>query len=340
MSPDIAREFSQRFNSLATEFSEADMRAFLQFATVVDLPAGRQLIRGRMPVDSVYLTLSGALEILAEVNGTECRVDDVGPGEWLGEVSLLSGDSRASASVSAVTPARVLRFKHQAMEEIMSRDGELAISLLQHLALMMAGKVTHLNDKLSEIVKEQRLSGAIPAAGLEQDNEPKDYWPVANPATATADLNTFLRTLPGIENFSVKDINILARNVTVTLYPARHVFTHQGERNDLIFLVVDGAVLMRSVNPVANTVTEKIFNVGEWFSLPSLISNLAAFATVTSPKQVLVASVSRDDFNRISDESLAGARFFLYMLVNELARKVQSTHAMIRAVVPGAQFSL
>ena len=205
---------------------------------------------------------------------------------------------------------------------------------------MMAGKVTHLNDKLSEIVKEQRLSGAIPAAGLEQDNEPKDYWPVANPATATADLNTFLRTLPGIENFSVKDINILARNVTVTLYPARHVFTHQGERNDLIFLVVDGAVLMRSVNPVANTVTEKIFNVGEWFSLPSLISNLAAFATVTAPKQVLVASVSRDDFNRISDESLAGARFFLYMLVNELARKVQSTHAMIRAVVPGAQFSL
>jgi CRP-like cAMP-binding protein len=46
---------------------------------------------------------------------------------------------------------------------------------------------------------------------------------------------------------------------------------------------------------------------------------------------VLVVSITRDDFNRISEESLAVTRFFLFMLVNELARKVQSTFADMQA---------
>ena len=91
MSPEITKEFAQRFRSLATEFSEQDLQEFLQSATVVEVPAGRKLIKARMPVDSIYLTLSGALEILVEINGVTRKVDDVGPGEWLGEVSVLSG---------------------------------------------------------------------------------------------------------------------------------------------------------------------------------------------------------------------------------------------------------
>ena len=86
--------------------------------------------------------------------------------------------------------------------------------------------------------------------------------------------------------------------------------------------------------PVSDTVEEKILNVGEWFSLTSLIPNMTAFETVTAPKQVLVASITRDDFNRISEESLAVTRFFLFMLVNELARKLQSTFAKMQAASP------
>ena len=81
MSPEITKEFAQRFRSLATEFSEHDLQEFLQSATVVEVPAGRKLIKARMPVDSIYLTLSGALEILVEINGVTRKVDDVGPGE-------------------------------------------------------------------------------------------------------------------------------------------------------------------------------------------------------------------------------------------------------------------
>jgi CRP-like cAMP-binding protein len=42
-------------------------------------------------------------------------------------------------------------------------------------------------------------------------------------------------------------------------------------------------------------------------------------------KPVFVASLARDDFNRLFDESSAIARFVLYMLVKEMARKTQLT---------------
>jgi CRP-like cAMP-binding protein len=225
----------------------------------------------------------------------------------------------------------VLRIKHQALEDIMSQDGELVVNLLQHFALMMSGRLNDMNDKLSALAKDSRLSDTLPTVSLDQDKHLIDYWPEANPASASADLKATLLTLPGIENFSPKDINILARNATVTLYPPRHVFTHQGERCSSIFLVLDGAVLMRGKMPVSDTVEEKILNIGEWFSLTSLVPNMTAFETVTAPKHVLVASITRDDFNRISEESLAVTRFFLFMLVNELARKVQSTFADMQA---------
>jgi len=64
--------------------------------------------------------------------------------------------------------------------------------------------------------------------------------------------------------------------------------------------------------------------------LPSLTSDLTEFETVSAPKPVFVASITRDDFNRMFDESRAVSRFFLYMLVNELARKVQVLHATMR----------
>ena len=330
MSPEITKEFAQRFRSLATEFSEQDLQEFLQSATVVEVPAGRKLIKARMPVDSIYLTLSGALEILVEINGVTRKVDDVGPGEWLGEVSVLSGDPRASASVSTATPTRVLRLKHQALEEMMSKDGELSILILQHLVLMMADKLVNLKTQLSVMVKAKRAADGSPAVNPEPTDDKADYWPVCNLADSSGNLTSFLSTLPGIENFSPTDINILTKSVKVTLYPARHMFTYQGERGDSVYLVVDGAVLMRSVNPLANTVSEKILNIGEWFALPSLTSDLTEFETVSAPKPVFVASITRDDFNRMFDESRAVSRFFLYMLVNELARKVQVLHATMR----------
>ncbi len=334
MSPEITGEFTQKFHSLAAELSASDLDRFLHAASLIEVPAGRKLIKARMPVDSIYMILSGSLDIFAENKGGAIKVSEIGPGEWVGEISVLSGDGRASASVSTATDVRLLRLRHQAFEDLIIGEGELPVLVLQHLVLLMSGRLSGLVEMLLKLTRERSVAGRgseTEPAGV-GGRDQVAYWPECRLADASASFRGFLHTLPGVENFSATDLEKLYNAVKLTLYPAGHVFTLQGQRGDSIFLVVDGAVSQRIHNPVANTVSETVLNVGEWFALTSLAKGQPEFSTVSAIKPVFVASLTRDEFNRLFDESSAIARFVLYMLVKELARKVQSTLQSILVV--------
>jgi len=331
MSSQIAIEFAEKFHSLAAELSESDLERFLSTASLIEVPAGRKLLKVRMPADSIYMMLSGSLDIFAENKGESIKVSQVGPGEWVGEISVLSGDGRASATVSAATDSRLLRLKHQAFENLIAGDGELPVSILQHLVLLMSGRLSGLVEMLVKLNRDRAAAGRVSAT--EPANvgaqERATYWPECRPADTSATFRGFLRNLPGLENFAAGDFEKLFNAVKLTLYPTGHLFTLQGQRGDSTFLVVDGAVSQRIYNPVANTVSEAVINVGEWFALTSLAEGQSEFSTVCAIKPVFVATLTRDDFNRIFDESDAIARFFLYMLAKELARRVQSTLQLV-----------
>lgn len=330
MNPEIAREFTQKFHSLATELGDDDLWKFLHTASLIEVPAGRKLIKSRMPMDSVYLTLSGTLEVHSEGGDGFGKIADIGPGEWLGEVAMFSGDARASASVSTAAPVRLLRLKHQALEDMVSGDGELPVLILRHLVLLMSARLSGLDATLMELRQARKAAGQIPELSGDDAPDKIRYWPDTRLTDASAHLKDFLGGLPGLEGFPKSDFDKFCSSVKVVLYPASHLFTVQGQCGDAVYLVVDGAVAMRSHNPLTNAVTEKVLNAGEWFALPSLAGNLPEFSTVLAIKPVLVLSLTQEDFNRLFDESLALARLFLYMLVNELARRIQVVHAMIR----------
>lgn len=334
MSPEIAGEFTQTFHSLAAELSASDLDRFLHATSLIEVPAGRKLIKARMPVDSIYLVLSGRLDVFAESKEGAIKVSEIGPGEWVGEISVLSGDDRASATVSTATDVRLLRLRHQAFENLIIGEGELPVLMLQHLVLLMSARLSKLVEMLSKLILDRSVvsrGSETEPAGID-GRDRAAYWPECRLADASASFRGFLHTLPGVESFSAADLEMLYNAVKLTLYPAGHVFTLQGQRGDSIFVVVDGAVSQRTHNPVANTVSEAVLNVGEWFALTSLAKELPEFSTASAIKPVFVASLTRDSFNRLFDESSAIARFVLYMLVKELARKVQSTLMSILAV--------
>ncbi|MBM3374052.1 MAG: hypothetical protein FJY44_09285, partial [Betaproteobacteria bacterium] len=66
MTHDIALEFTQHFRPLAVELEPGDMYDLLRSMSLLQIPSGRTLLKSRMPVDSVYLTLSGVLEIRSD----------------------------------------------------------------------------------------------------------------------------------------------------------------------------------------------------------------------------------------------------------------------------------
>jgi len=134
-------EFSARFAALSDELGPANVRKVLQNASRLELPAGRNIIRDRMPVDSLYFILEGEADISVEESGRLIALGKVKAGEMLGEVSVLSGEMLASSTVASATPVRLLRLKHQAFEDLIHSDRKIAKVLLRHLVDMLAHRL-------------------------------------------------------------------------------------------------------------------------------------------------------------------------------------------------------
>ena len=134
-------EFSTRFPALANELGPANLATLLNAITVLELPAGRKVIRDRMPVDALYMILDGRVTISVEEFGQSITLGQLGPGEWLGEVSVLSGELLASSTVTTETPVRFLRMRHQAFEDLIATNEEIASVLLRQLVLMLADRL-------------------------------------------------------------------------------------------------------------------------------------------------------------------------------------------------------
>lgn len=141
MDSNLAKEFAAKFSALADELGPANLQTLLAATTPLELPAGRKIIRDRMPVDSLYLILEGKVSISVEANKRAIKLGELGPGEWLGEVSVLSGELLASSTVTTETPSRFLRLRHEKFEELIWKNAEVSGVLLRQLVLMLADRL-------------------------------------------------------------------------------------------------------------------------------------------------------------------------------------------------------
>jgi CRP/FNR family transcriptional regulator, cyclic AMP receptor protein len=94
-----------------------------------------------MPVDSLYFIVEGEVSIGIEEAGHSVSLGRMGPGEWLGEVSVLSGEMLVSSTVVAETPVKLLRLKHQAFEELITSNAEIGAAMFRHLVEMLAARL-------------------------------------------------------------------------------------------------------------------------------------------------------------------------------------------------------
>lgn len=83
--------------------------------------------------ESLFVLIEGVLDVLVEVNGSEKTVALLAPGEFFGELSLLTGEKR-SATVRAVTEAVVYEIGKDVIIEIMQQRPSLAENLATILA--------------------------------------------------------------------------------------------------------------------------------------------------------------------------------------------------------------
>src|SRR5690606_36344858 len=133
--------FKEKFSLWAAALGPANVNSLLAATSKLELPANRVIIRDRMPVDSLYLILDGEVSISVEEKGKAIKLGVIGPGQVLGEVSVLSGEQSASSTVTALTPVKMLRLRHQAFEDLIATNYVVASVLLQHFVDMLADRL-------------------------------------------------------------------------------------------------------------------------------------------------------------------------------------------------------
>lgn len=134
----VVAEFEERFPKISEELGPENLELLLDGASILELVAGRTLIRDRMPVDFLYFVLDGSLGVFIEDAGKSRRLNTVKPGEWLGEISVLSGEFIASATIVTDTPCKLVKVHHITFGKLIAENEAVAKVLLEHFIALMA----------------------------------------------------------------------------------------------------------------------------------------------------------------------------------------------------------
>ena len=106
-------------------FMESDLLRVVTLAAQLDVPAGKAITEqgARDPRFVVLLEGHARVEIDGEV------IEEIGPGDYFGEIALLDGGPR-SASVVATTPVRILALERMSFRPVLQDHPEIAEQLL------------------------------------------------------------------------------------------------------------------------------------------------------------------------------------------------------------------
>lgn len=120
---------------LLGHLDDATLDGLLAEVEWVSLAGGATLFRQGDRADAVYIVVSGRLvAVVEEEDGTERRVREIGRGENVGEIAMLTDEPR-TASVRAVRDSEIARLDRACFERVVARDP----AAMTRLARMLAG---------------------------------------------------------------------------------------------------------------------------------------------------------------------------------------------------------
>jgi CRP-like cAMP-binding protein len=130
-----------------------------QLEFIRDFEPGSVLFHEGDSGDVMYVIQSGFVRITKKVSGGDRVLATLGPGEFLGEMSLLSGHPRtATAQVIESSPAKVLELDAPTFERLVTSNAEVAIRLMRKLASRLDSadaliEILLLNDPRARVMR-------------------------------------------------------------------------------------------------------------------------------------------------------------------------------------------
>ena len=110
--------------------SKRELAEIAMLADEVDLRQGKQLIREGARGREFFVLLEGQADVFK--NGR--RINQMGPGEFFGEIALVAPSAIRTATVTTTTPVRVLVVTAQNFRGLLERQPEIKLKVLEALA--------------------------------------------------------------------------------------------------------------------------------------------------------------------------------------------------------------
>jgi small-conductance mechanosensitive channel/CRP-like cAMP-binding protein len=121
--------------------------------------AGQQIVRQGEPGTSLFVVVDGLVEARVENNGQAKPVGRIGPGEFFGEISLLTGSPRG-ATVVAITDATLYELSHEVISPILQNRPAVAEAIGQFVAMrrLRNSKVLEQTDAATQAQQQRSFT--------------------------------------------------------------------------------------------------------------------------------------------------------------------------------------
>jgi predicted acylesterase/phospholipase RssA/CRP-like cAMP-binding protein len=127
--------------------------------TQVMIPAGHVLFRQGEESDSLYIVSTGRLDVSVEFeNKPAATISELGPGEFVGEMGLLTGEPR-SATVTSLRDSLLFRLSKERFEVLLKLHPELS----RRIACNLSRRIQHANVRHTSRVPSVKTFAVIPA---------------------------------------------------------------------------------------------------------------------------------------------------------------------------------
>jgi CRP-like cAMP-binding protein len=152
---------------LFQDLSESEIRKISLLFEIVDLPMGEVLFYEKDRSSDMYIVLEGCVRAsLFDDQGNELVLAELGPGEFIGEMSMIDELPR-SATVIAEEPTKLAVLTRKAFMKVVRENPEIAVNVIKALVSRLR-KTDDMVEALAFRNVEGRIVKFLLSAGKER----------------------------------------------------------------------------------------------------------------------------------------------------------------------------
>src|SRR4051812_14399665 len=134
-------------------FTETGLTILAGITAPHDYPKGTPLFVENMVSDCMLIIVEGKVTLSTKgTSGGEVQLGELGPGDWLGELSLISTGQRM-CTATAVTNVNALEIRQADFQKTLALKPQACIKLLMSIVTRFGQKVADNKDALRSLLK-------------------------------------------------------------------------------------------------------------------------------------------------------------------------------------------